>query len=238
MPGSVAPAGRPRDPLIHGYGDAVASDQTPQEPPEHLPGSGPNGPGEPADGTRELPGDQTQELPSDQVPTGERPTDPDATGVLPGEPVPPAAWAGRARVRPPGPPGDRELTSTQEWAAPEEPGRRWWLPILVGVLGLVLLGTLGAGIWLIGQALTGDDPAPRSSPSGSPSATSSPSRSPTPATSAPPTGSPEPPTQSPEPPEPTSPPPPTPPATSAPPLPTTPAISPTGDGDRGGRRGG
>ena len=67
---------------------------------------------------------------------------PDATAVQP-----PAAWAGRAEVRPPGP-GQPEYSTSSDWEAvppPAEPRARWWMPILIGVLALLLLGLLGWG---------------------------------------------------------------------------------------------
>jgi pyruvate/2-oxoglutarate dehydrogenase complex dihydrolipoamide acyltransferase (E2) component len=74
------------------------------------------------------------------------------------------AWTGRAEVRPPrpGPGGD---FPTGDWDAlppPNEPRGRWWMPIVVGMVVLVLLALLGWGVWLILQAGgDGDDtPAP------------------------------------------------------------------------------
>lgn len=64
-------------------------------------------------------------------------------------------WAGRAGVRPPRPGGD--VTRT-DWAAvpADEPRGRWWMPIVVGIVALVLLGALSWGVYLILQS-TGDD---------------------------------------------------------------------------------
>jgi hypothetical protein len=109
--------------------------------------------------------------------------DPDATQV--GD-----AWTGRAEVRGAVPPED----ATEQWAGeepePEEPGRRWWLPILMGLLGLlIIIGVIAA---IVG--LTRDDnpePTPTLSPAAPTSAAASPSpasQSPSPApSSAPPT---------------------------------------------------
>ncbi|MFC3989850.1 PASTA domain-containing protein [Actinoplanes siamensis] len=59
-----------------------------------------------------------------------------------------ALWTGRASVRPPGP----ERTGYTNGDAPEEePSGRWWMPIVVGIVGLLLLGLLGYGIYLIVQ---------------------------------------------------------------------------------------
>jgi PASTA domain len=71
-----------------------------------------------------------------------------------------AAWAGRAEVRPPQPGYD----TITDWgvAPPPEPRGRWWMPILIGLMALVLLALLGWGIWLIVQAQdsSGGTPAP------------------------------------------------------------------------------
>jgi hypothetical protein len=106
--------------------------------------------------------------------------------------VPPVApWSGRAGVPPPGPPGVRGPTPA-EWADEDgQPDRRWWLPIVVGLVALVLLGVLAFGIWLIAQANPGGTgPTPVSpSPAPSPTATAAP-------TSAAPTTPPATPTES------------------------------------------
>ena len=42
-----------------------------------------------------------------------------------------------------------------EWDAvppPTEPSGRWWMPILVGILALLLIGALGWGVYLIAQS--------------------------------------------------------------------------------------
>jgi hypothetical protein len=35
---------------------------------------------------------------------------------------------------------------------------RWWMPILIGIIGLLLLGVLGYGVWLITSANDDDEP--------------------------------------------------------------------------------
>jgi hypothetical protein len=55
--------------------------------------------------------------------------DPDATQVV-------NAWTGRAEVRGPIPPDDGEEWTEQ---GPDEPGRRWWMPIFLGLLGLLVV---------------------------------------------------------------------------------------------------
>ncbi|MBQ1074145.1 PASTA domain-containing protein [Micromonospora sp. C31] len=103
--------------------------------------------GEPDDRTRPLPLDGTAPL--------------DRTAALPPERSGPAAWSGRAEVRPSGPTDQPE----PEWYAEDQGARRWWLPILWGVVVLLLVGVLGVGLWLALQS-TDDDPAgPGPSPS-------------------------------------------------------------------------
>lgn len=62
-----------------------------------------------------------------------------------------AVWSARAQVptRRPGQGGD---FTPSDWA-PAAPGPRgaWWLPIVYGVVGFLLLGALGVGVWLIVQ---------------------------------------------------------------------------------------
>jgi hypothetical protein len=71
------------------------------------------------------------------------------------------AWAGRAGVPPPGAP-PRGPAPT-EWAEPEDPHqRRWWMPILLGVLALLLIGVIAFGLWLL---LRDDSGSPEPTPS-------------------------------------------------------------------------
>jgi hypothetical protein len=70
-----------------------------------------------------------------------------------------APWSGRAVVRPPRPGEYAE----PDWSTepPSEPRGKWWMPILIGILGLLLLALLSWGIWLILQAQnSSDDDAP------------------------------------------------------------------------------
>ncbi|MBM2616830.1 PASTA domain-containing protein [Actinoplanes sp. LDG1-06] len=95
------------------------------------------------------------------------------------------AWSGRAEVRRPQPGrGYPEV----DWAAaaPGRPQRdRWWMPIVVGIVALILLAVLGWAIYLIVQNSSGDEsPAPATSTSATPSETvatqtTSPSATPT-----------------------------------------------------------
>ncbi|MFF5084748.1 PASTA domain-containing protein [Actinoplanes sp. NPDC000266] len=71
------------------------------------------------------------------------------------------AWSGRAEVRAPQP--GRGYPEVDWTAADAEPrGRdRWWMPIVVGVIALVLLGVLAWAIYVIVQDDDSDDtPAP------------------------------------------------------------------------------
>jgi PASTA domain-containing protein len=137
-------------------------------------------------------GDRTEQMPG--VPAGD-----DATVVTPRSPqpnetsvLPPArdwaaqdaAWAGRAEVRPPRP-GQSDYGTGSDWdaAPPVEPRGRWWMPILVGVIALILLGLLGWGIYLITQDTDDEEtPAPAASvsaPAATTKATTPPTTEPT-----------------------------------------------------------
>ncbi|WP_025619052.1 PASTA domain-containing protein [Salinispora cortesiana] len=103
-----------------------------------------------------------------------RPLSADQTAPLPPAGGP-AAWSGRAGVPPPRPP---EYQEAPGWYV-EPSGRRWWSPILWGVI-VLLLAIFGAGLWLALGA--GDDE--QVTPDSSPSATTPPV-SPTPTSAAP-----------------------------------------------------
>ncbi|MFJ6196856.1 PASTA domain-containing protein [Micromonospora sp. NPDC092111] len=140
----------------------------------------------PADETRPLPrsDDATRPLPRSDGPSRPSPTD-DATRPLPAHPhdpshpspsgdatrpLPPTGgaahaeptgapvWSGRAGVPPPRP---AEPGEPAEWYGEEQRGRRWWTPILLGVLALLLFGLLGTGLWL---ALRAADSPPDETP--------------------------------------------------------------------------
>ncbi|MEV4496122.1 PASTA domain-containing protein [Micromonospora arborensis] len=96
----------------------------------------------------------------------------DRTVRIPEEPPASPSWSGRAEVRPP-----RSAEPAGEWYVEEQGGRRWWLPILWGVLALLLVALLGGALWLV--LSTRDDA--RDEPG------STPSLPPTSATSAAPT---------------------------------------------------
>lgn len=89
-------------------------------------GEGSGGEGSGGDG----PGDETVVMPASG----------DQTAVFPAA----TAWSGRAGVPPP------EATAVPEpvWPEPGSAGRRWWSPVVLGLLALVLLAIVGLGLWL------------------------------------------------------------------------------------------
>ncbi len=109
-----------------------------------------------------------------------RPQVPDSTAVIP--PADSARWSASARV-PGGAPRDRD--TTEQWS-PSEPGRAWWLPILLAVIGLLIL--LGIAYALITSLNNKNEPLAPSTP-GPSASTSAPSPSTAPQTSEPPTSS-------------------------------------------------
>ncbi|MEU7978922.1 PASTA domain-containing protein [Micromonospora sp. NPDC049081] len=143
-----------------------------QEPPADdatrpLPPARPGAGGPPDATARQEPADATRPLP----PVGGGPA---------GSPV----WSGRAGVPPPRPDEPREPA---EWYGEDQRGRRWWTPILLGVLGLLLLGLVGAGIWLALRAAESPSDETPTPPPTAPT-TTAPTRAPT--TSAPTTAAP------------------------------------------------
>ncbi|SBT53459.1 Stk1 family PASTA domain-containing Ser/Thr kinase [Micromonospora narathiwatensis] len=113
--------------------------------------------GDDADATRAADPDATRAVPGPGGPAGRDPVD--VTRPLPGGggPAVPAAWSGRAGVPPPRPAGYAEPGT--EWYAEEQADRRWWMPILLGVLALALIALIGLGGWLSLRA-TERDPGP------------------------------------------------------------------------------
>jgi cytoskeletal protein RodZ len=81
----------------------------------------------------------------------------DSTSVLPAAERE-SAWSGRAEVRPPRPSefpsGGWDVVPPRE----PEPRGKWWTPIVVGIVVLLLLALLGYGVWLILQANHQDHP--------------------------------------------------------------------------------
>ncbi|MGC1210458.1 MAG: PASTA domain-containing protein [Micromonospora sp.] len=144
-----------------------------------------------ADATRPLPptggpGDATRPTPRpDETGLGDTARQQPVNPTAPLPPTPPA-WSGRAEVPPPRPVGYREQTT--EWYTEEQANRRWWMPILLGVLALLLIALIGVGVWL---ALRAADRGPEPSPSLSLPATTAPATSAAPTSASPST---EPPT--------------------------------------------
>jgi hypothetical protein len=96
-----------------------------------------------------------------------------------------AVWSGRAGVRAPRPGSGDDFTRT-DWAAvpADEPRGKWWMPIVVGIVALTLLGLLAWGIFLIAESTgTAEDPPAVTPPAVAPVTT-------TPATAPPSTGPP------------------------------------------------
>ncbi|MEN3308080.1 MAG: hypothetical protein V7603_4282 [Micromonosporaceae bacterium] len=105
----------------------------------------------------------------------------DQTAPMPPVPDEAPRWAGRAGVTPP---TTRPVPAVEpDWpAAGPGQSRTWWLPILVGIAALALVGLILLGIWL---ALRGQNaPVVSSSPTVAPSSAAAPSPSPSPPPSA------------------------------------------------------
>ncbi|WP_433127987.1 PASTA domain-containing protein [Micromonospora sp. CA-240977] len=105
-----------------------------------------------------MPIDRSAATPPRTPTTSAAPATPgDQTTRLPAERSTAPSWSGRAEVRPP-----RPDEPAGEWYVEEQGGRRWWLPILWGVLALVLAGLLGGALWLVlaNQDDDRDDPGP------------------------------------------------------------------------------
>ncbi|MEU8230263.1 PASTA domain-containing protein [Actinoplanes sp. NPDC048967] len=90
-----------------------------------------------------------------------------------------AVWSARAGVRSPRP-GYGDEYAPADWAAApaDEPRGRWWTPIAVGIVALLLLALLGWGIYLIVQS-TSDDATPGGTASPAPPATTAVTTAPT-----------------------------------------------------------
>ena len=105
-----------------------------------------NGPDGPSAETAPLPGaDDTPPLPGA-----------DETTPLPSGP---ASWSGRAAVPRPQPIAVRGASPTSFNDVEDRADRRWWLPIVVGIVALLLIGVLTYGVWLIVRP-SQEDPQP------------------------------------------------------------------------------
>ena len=144
------------------------------------------GPNHPQDGPR-TGDDRTRPMPpvagddaTVVTPGGQRP---DGTSVMPAAQdwaEQDRAWAGRAAVRPKRP--DEYGTTVGDWEAvppPDEPRGKWWMPILVGILALLLLALLGWGIYLIVQNSDDGAETPAPVPSVTAPVTTEPTTAPT-----------------------------------------------------------
>jgi hypothetical protein len=128
-----------------------------------------------ADGTQRMP----PTPPDDATVVTPRGPERDGTSVMPPvqdwateEP----AWAGRAAVRPPRS-ADYGTTAADWDAVPppeEEPRGKWWMPIVIGIVALLLLALLGWGIYLIVQNSDEGAGTPAPEPSVSAPATTEP----------------------------------------------------------------
>jgi cytoskeletal protein RodZ len=74
--------------------------------------------------------------------------------------LPDPTWSARAQVRPPRPGQGGDFTPTEWVPAEREPRGAWWMPIVIGVVVLLLVGLLGFGVWLIVQGVGDDEEAP------------------------------------------------------------------------------
>ncbi|WP_329105675.1 PASTA domain-containing protein [Micromonospora sp. NBC_01699] len=199
LPPSPAPTGGDRTVALPAPSTGASVDQTVALPPSAGPASDEtmalprSSGGSGGDETMPLPGRSSGSESDQTMPIPRPPTGPagDVTAKLPrrtsdglnrtatfpavgdgGQP-PGGAWSGRAGVPPPAPPVVRG-PAPAEWSGDDGHPRRWWLPILVGLIALVLLGVLVFGVWLIVQGNPGDNgPAPVR-PSPSPTATAAP----------------------------------------------------------------
>ena len=155
--------------LLGAEGRGVADDR--QQPPDATGSAGRRpDPGEELDRTREFdPIAEEEDGPAHPDRTSDE-TAPqpgiDETAALPGGRV---VWTGRAAVPRPNPSAPSDAT---EWGEAEErTGRHWWMPILLAVVALSLLGVLTYGVWLglrSGQQMPGPLPPAPSTPASAP----------------------------------------------------------------------
>jgi PASTA domain len=145
-----------------------------------------------ADATKMIDPDATRALakPEDGPTRIIRPQAPDPTAVIPSTP-PTQTWRGSAGVHS----GTQDPDGTRMWGDPTSPGRAWWLPIVLGIVGLLII--VGVAFALVAAMKGSSTPAPPlpvpsstpiiSAPPTTPSAVASTPPSPTPSlTSEPP----------------------------------------------------
>jgi PASTA domain len=122
----------------------------------------PNPADEPAEPTQPIEPEEPTE-PTEPLP----PVDSDATRVTPAE-----HWTGRAEVRPD---AVRDAVPPEEWGDVEEPGRNWWLPIVIGVLAVLLALAVIVAVVLLPRRSNEPIPTPTTPRPSATSASASPS---------------------------------------------------------------
>jgi hypothetical protein len=133
-----------------------------------------------------LPGKRLDDTVADNMP----PASPsgDATKATPAaSPDDRSVWAGRAEVRSPRPAQSIYDTDWSDAPMPPTTGQRyrWWMPIVVGIIVLLLLGVLAWAIYVIVQN-SGAQPSPVTTPPPTVATTVAPSSAPSTAPSSPP----------------------------------------------------
>lgn len=142
-----------------------------------------------ADRTAQIPAadDETRQVPPASDETRRMPAA-DETAPVPAQP---AAWSGRAGV--PQPDAGVRGPAPMAWAGPEDDDRKWWMPIVLGIVALLLAGGLVAGIWLIYDANKVEPsptPTPTPTPTLAPTSAAATSAAPTTTSAPPPTTAP------------------------------------------------
>ncbi|MGC4852227.1 PASTA domain-containing protein [Micromonospora sp. DT4] len=147
-----------------------------QEPPAGTPDDDRTRPLPPASGGRPQQPEPTaspdETMPIDRAASGGGVSPGDRTARMPVERSMPPSWSGRAEVRAP-----RPAEPSTDWYVEEQGGRRWWLPILWGVLALLLAALLGAALWVVLSAREDDPDGPATPSAPTASATAPPSSS-------------------------------------------------------------
>ncbi|MFG1880924.1 PASTA domain-containing protein [Micromonospora sp. NPDC049102] len=153
-----------------------------QEPPAGTPDDDRTRPLPPAGGRPQQP--EPSASPDETMPIDRAASASDRTARMPVERSMPPAWSGRAEVRAP-----RPAEPSADWYVEEQGGRRWWLPILWGVLALLLAALLGTALWVV-LSTREDDPDGPATPSVPPASVTAPPSSSAPTSAAPSSASP------------------------------------------------
>ncbi|MDP9798457.1 hypothetical protein J2S43_006969 [Catenuloplanes nepalensis] len=128
---------------------------------------------------RPVPGGPDQTAPYRPVPGGDATRRMDPVQGGPAGPAGPAGqdpWTARASVRPSEPAGaftqsDPFSRNDPGWGEPEEPNRKWLMPVMWGVITLLVILLLGVGIYFGTQAGGGDpEPTPSVTTAATPTA--------------------------------------------------------------------